>query len=152
MPLLSIRLAVLTVSPKKQNRGILIPTTPVVAGPVWMPTRMFMGSPLCGARTSFAPACMAKAISQIAVACCSLSPTIPGRGVLREIQQSPWVSREIRTASAYLLGRGVLAGKPNLAPLECWRESQIWRQCAGIRLLVGVFAVDLCKSSPPAII
>ena len=48
MPLLSMRLAVLTVSPKKQNRGILMPTTPVVAGPEWIPTRMLSNHSLGG--------------------------------------------------------------------------------------------------------
>ena len=38
-PLLSILLAVFTVSPNKQYRGIFRPTTPATQGPVWMPIR-----------------------------------------------------------------------------------------------------------------
>lgn len=37
-PWLSIREAVFTVSPNKQYRGILYPTTPAKTGPVWIPT------------------------------------------------------------------------------------------------------------------
>ena len=35
----SQRLAVLMVSPNRQKRGMRVPTTPLVTGPVWMPTR-----------------------------------------------------------------------------------------------------------------
>lgn len=41
IPWLSIRDAVLTVSPNKQYLGILIPTTPATTGPLWNPTRIW---------------------------------------------------------------------------------------------------------------
>lgn len=39
-PVDSMREAVLTVSPNKQYRGILVPTIPATTGPVWMPLRI----------------------------------------------------------------------------------------------------------------
>jgi hypothetical protein len=36
----TMREAVLMVSPKRQKRGILSPTTPLVAGPLWIPMRI----------------------------------------------------------------------------------------------------------------
>jgi hypothetical protein len=44
--LLSILLAVLTVSPNRQKRGILLPTTPDMTGPEFMPMRSCSGSPV----------------------------------------------------------------------------------------------------------
>lgn len=41
----SILLAVLTVSPNKQYRGILLPTIPATTGPVWAPLRICSRSP-----------------------------------------------------------------------------------------------------------
>eukprot|EP00238_Polyblepharides_amylifera_P011368 CAMPEP_0196574136 /NCGR_PEP_ID=MMETSP1081-20130531/3912_1 /TAXON_ID=36882 /ORGANISM="Pyramimonas amylifera, Strain CCMP720" /LENGTH=90 /DNA_ID=CAMNT_0041892063 /DNA_START=149 /DNA_END=421 /DNA_ORIENTATION=- len=40
--LLSMREAVLTVSPKRQYRGFSSPTTEATTGPEWNPTRMLM--------------------------------------------------------------------------------------------------------------
>ena len=37
---LSMRLAVFTVSPNKQNRGFMVPITEATTGPEWKPTRM----------------------------------------------------------------------------------------------------------------
>ncbi|GIL57542.1 hypothetical protein Vafri_12725, partial [Volvox africanus] len=53
-PVLSMREAVLMVSPKRQNRGMRVPTTPLMAGPLWMPTRSRTGSPVLGRRTVLA--------------------------------------------------------------------------------------------------
>ena len=36
----SILLAMLTVSPNRQYRGIRVPTTPAMTDPVWMPIRI----------------------------------------------------------------------------------------------------------------
>ncbi len=41
-----MRDAVLTVSPNRQKRGILEPTTPLVTGPLCMPTRISVGPPV----------------------------------------------------------------------------------------------------------
>lgn len=46
LEVLSMRDAVLTVSPNRQNRGILEPTTPLVTGPLCMPTRISVGPPV----------------------------------------------------------------------------------------------------------
>jgi len=42
------------VSPNTLYLGSLVPMSPVTAGPVCMPTRIWVGSPLCGMRTVFA--------------------------------------------------------------------------------------------------
>ena len=42
----SILLDVFTVSPNKQYRGILLPTTPEQTSPVWTPTRIWHRTPL----------------------------------------------------------------------------------------------------------
>ena len=39
--------------PKRQKRGILVPTIPLTTGPLWMPMRMPMGSPVTGFFTFF---------------------------------------------------------------------------------------------------
>ncbi|KAI8437090.1 hypothetical protein MSG28_010446 [Choristoneura fumiferana] len=44
-PMLSILLAVLMVSPKRQYLGMVVPTTPATHGPVLMPARILKGSP-----------------------------------------------------------------------------------------------------------
>lgn len=44
-PVDSMRLAVLTVSPNKQYRGILLPTMPATTGPVCAPLRICRRSP-----------------------------------------------------------------------------------------------------------
>jgi hypothetical protein len=44
----SMRLAVLTVSPNRQKRGMRVPTTPLTTGPEWMPTRRRTGRPVSG--------------------------------------------------------------------------------------------------------
>ncbi len=44
-PLLSMRLAVFTVSPNRQYLGIRLPTTPAITEPECMPMRMRIGEP-----------------------------------------------------------------------------------------------------------
>ena len=51
MELLSIRDAVLTVSPNKQYRGLHVPTTLATTGPEWKPTWIFT-NPLSEPSTS----------------------------------------------------------------------------------------------------
>mmetsp|Transcript_19740 Transcript_19740/g.35599 ORF Transcript_19740/g.35599 Transcript_19740/m.35599 type:complete len:209 (-) Transcript_19740:966-1592(-) len=48
---LSIRLAVFTVSPNRQKRGMRAPTIPDVTGPLCRPTRNMTGFPVVGSRT-----------------------------------------------------------------------------------------------------
>mmetsp|Transcript_9828 Transcript_9828/g.35050 ORF Transcript_9828/g.35050 Transcript_9828/m.35050 type:complete len:175 (-) Transcript_9828:63-587(-) len=50
IPVDSILLAVFTVSPKRQNLGILHPTTPVITSPLCSPILIFTGCP-CGSVT-----------------------------------------------------------------------------------------------------
>lgn len=53
-PLLSILLAVFTVSPNRQYRGIFNPTTPATHGPEWIPMRKRnVSSGLCRILNSF---------------------------------------------------------------------------------------------------
>ena len=47
----SILEAVFMVSPKMENLGSLVPTSPETQGPVWIPIRMQTVSPLWGIRT-----------------------------------------------------------------------------------------------------
>eukprot|EP00290_Baffinella_frigidus_P043864 CAMPEP_0180276466 /NCGR_PEP_ID=MMETSP0988-20121125/6376_1 /TAXON_ID=697907 /ORGANISM="non described non described, Strain CCMP2293" /LENGTH=69 /DNA_ID=CAMNT_0022247771 /DNA_START=358 /DNA_END=567 /DNA_ORIENTATION=+ len=56
---------------------MMVPSTPVMADPEWMPILMLSASPLCGARTSFTAARIANAMSAVAVAWAFLSPMIP---------------------------------------------------------------------------
>jgi hypothetical protein len=48
---LSMREAVFIVSPKMENLGSLVPTSPETHGPVWIPIRISTGWPLCGMST-----------------------------------------------------------------------------------------------------
>ncbi len=58
---LSIRDAVLMVSPNRENLGTFEPTSPETQGPVWMPMRTETGCWLCGIRTSRAQRSMSLA-------------------------------------------------------------------------------------------
>ncbi len=58
-PLPPLRSPVLTVSPKRQNRGMRVPTTPLTTGPEWMPTRTRTESPVVGSDTEEAACSMA---------------------------------------------------------------------------------------------
>ena len=42
------------VSPNTENLGSFVPMSPVTAGPVCMPTRIWVGWPLCGMHTVLA--------------------------------------------------------------------------------------------------
>lgn len=77
-PLLSILDAVFTVSPKRQYRGMVRPTTPATTGPVWIPMRSFKVSlGRCEMEWVLTAASRSKAIDAISPAC--LSPLRRGR-------------------------------------------------------------------------
>jgi hypothetical protein len=102
---------VLTVSPKRQKRGMRVPTTPLTTGPLLMPMRICTGSPVDGIRTSRAAASMActgrQAVTTSLTGTASLARTLSSQSVTMS-RTAAWVRQNgrgdmgVRRAVPYL--------------------------------------------------